>query len=144
MKLINAIRMNGERKKFQVLVLILLTIAISGCTLKFDDPANNTSMVDQTPIPTIAPTPTYLPEQRTVHVEILGSAFNPSELTVVNGTIVQWTNKDSSQHAIFINNISSPKLNKRETWNYTFDRSGTFEYNCTIQSWMPHGRIIVR
>jgi plastocyanin len=156
MRLMNAIRMiewckkiKGEKemrlpfimgKKFFSLVLILLTIALSGCTLKFDEPANNTSL---TPIPTVTPTP-YLPEQRTVYVEIFGSAFNPPELKVVNGTIVQWINKDSSPHAIYINNISSPVLNKRDKWNYTFIQPGTFEYNCTMQTWMKHGRIIVR
>jgi len=128
-------------KKSWSLVLILLAIAMSGCTIKFDEPENNTSInqptTTQTPIP-------YLPEQRTVYVEIFGSAFNPSEMKVVNGTIVEWINKDSSQHTIHINNISSPALNKKERWNYTFNKPGTFEYNCTIQSWMPHGRIIVR
>lgn len=159
MKLINASGMIEERKKREVmpftgrflffmgkkscsLVLILLTIAVSGCTIKFDEPANNTSM-NQTPAETPTPTP-YHPEQRTVYVEIFGSAFNPSELKVVNGTIVEWINKDSGQHAIYIDNTSSPALNKMGRWNYTFNRQGTFEYNCTIQSWMRHGRIIVR
>lgn len=141
MNLINTIRMNGKHKKFKLLVLILLSIALSGCT-KFDDPANNTSM-NQTPIPTGTPIP-FLTEPRTVYVEIFGSAFNPLELNIVNGTTVQWINKDSSQHIIYINNISSPALNKRDRWNYTFDRQGTFEYNCTVQQWIPHGRIIVR
>ena len=141
MKLINAIRMNEKRKKFQLLVLILLSIALSGCT-KFDEPANNTSM-NQTPIPTGTPIP-FLTEPRTVYVEIFGSAFTPLELNVVNGTTVQWINKDSGQHAIYINNISSPALNKRDKWNYTFNEPGTYEYNCIIQSWMQHGRIIVR
>ncbi|CAG0949721.1 plastocyanin [Methanosarcinales archaeon] len=142
MKLINAIRMIEERKIFQSLVLILLTIAVSGCTLKPDEPANNISM-NRTPIPTETPIP-FLFESRTVYVEIFGSVFNPSELNVVNGTTVRWINKDSSQHTILINDISSPSLNKRESWNYTFDRSGTFEYSCTIQTWMLRGRIIVR
>ncbi|CAG0976430.1 MAG: cupredoxin domain-containing protein [Candidatus Methanoperedens sp.] len=125
------------------MIFILMILSISGCTLKFDEPVNNTSIIQ----PTITPTPTpipYIPEHSTVYVEIFGSEFNPSVINVVNGTTVQWTNQDSGQHAIYVNNINSPPLNKRETWNYTFNRPGTYEYNCTIQSWMQHGRIIVK
>ena len=126
--------------RIYLLLLILLMIAVSGCTVKFDEPVNNTSI---TPAPTETPLP-FRPETKTVYVDIFGSEFNPVELKVVNGTIVQWINKDSGQHIINVNNITSPPLNKRDTWNYTFIEPGTYEYNCTIQSWMKHGRIIVR
>jgi len=124
------------------LFLILAVLAVSGCAIKYDDPANNTS-INFTSQATATPVPALL-KYPTAYVEIFGSAFNPPELNIVKGTTVQWLNKDSGQHAIFVNNTHSPALNKRDTWNHTFNVSGTYEYNCTIQPWIKHGRIIVK
>ncbi len=84
-----------------------------------------------------------VPENSTVYVEIKGSMFNPPELKVVNGTTVRWTNIDSATYVINVDNISSPPLNKRDTWNYTFIKAGTFVYNSSLHPGMPKGRIIV-
>lgn len=123
------------------LLMLLLIVALSGCTEEKPEPVVNTT-VNQTPQPTVTPMFT-VPEPSTVYVEIRGSAFNPAVLTITNGTTVRWTNLDSAQHAIKGKNFSSPPLNKRETWNYTFNRNGTFEYNCSIHPASAKGRIIV-
>ena len=124
------------------LFLILATLAVSGCAIKYDEPPNNTS-INLAPQVTATPIPILL-KYPTVYVEIFGSAFNPPELKIVKGTTVQWLNKDSSKHAIFVNNTHSSTLNKRDTWNHTFNKSGRYEYNCTIQPWIRQGRIIVK
>jgi len=124
------------------LFLILAVLAVSGCAIKYDDPVNNTSL-DPTPQATATPVPDLV-KYPTAYVQIFGSAFDPPELNIAKGTTVQWLNKDSTQHAIFVNNTTSPTLNKRDTWNYTFNNSGTYEYNCTIQPWLKHGRIVVK
>jgi plastocyanin len=123
------------------LLMLLLIVALSGCTEEKPEPVINTT-VNQTPQPIITPMFT-VPEPSTVYVEIKGSAFNPAVLTITNGTTVRWTNLDSAPHAINGKNFSSPPLNKREMWNYTFNRSGTFEYNCSIHPASAKGRIIV-
>ncbi len=125
--------------KLYPLLLILLTVALSGCAFKTDQPLDTT--MNQTGVINAAPLFT-IREPSTVYVEIIGSAFNPSELNVVNGTTVKWKNLDSARHSINVDNFSSPLLNKRETWKYTFNKKGTFEYNCSVHPWM-HGRIIV-
>ncbi len=89
-------------------------------------------------------TPVFtVPEPSTVYVEIKGMGFNPPELNVVKGTTVRWTNLDSAQHVVNGNGFRSPTLNKRDMWNYTFNKTGTFEYDCSIHTSM-HGRIIVK
>ncbi len=123
------------------LLMLLLIVALSGCTEEKPEPVVNTT-VNQTPQPTVTPMFT-VPEPSTVYVEIRGSEFNPAVLTITNGTTVRWTNLDSAPHAIKGKNFSSPPLNKRETWNYTFNRNGTFEYNCSIHPASAKGRIIV-
>lgn len=124
------------------LVLFLLTITISGC-IGLEYPANNTT--NQTPpVAVLTPTPEFaVREPSTVYVKIRGSAFDPLELNVVNGTTVTWMNEDSGQHVIRVDNVSSPLLNKRESWSYKFNERGTFEYSCSVHSWMKHGRIFV-
>jgi plastocyanin len=101
--------------------------------------------VNLTPTPTPIPPHVVFPvrEPTTVDVKIFASAFNPLTLNVVNGTTVRWTNKDSATYVITGKGFKSPELNKRDTWNYTFNEIGTFEYNCSIHTSMPHGTIIV-
>ncbi len=127
-------------RKLSLLVLILLSIALSGC-IGFEQPTNATQ--NQT---TVAPTPTPefpVHEPSTVFVKIRGSAFEPLELKIVTGTTVKWENFDDGRHAINVNNVSSQPFGKRESWSYSFNKTGTFEYNCSIHPWMKHGRIVV-
>ncbi|MDW7725657.1 MAG: hypothetical protein SCH70_00860 [Candidatus Methanoperedens sp.] len=117
----------------------MLSIALSGCLIGFEQPTNATQ--NQT---TVTPTPESQVHDYTVYVNIRGSAFDPPELRVVNGTTVKWENFDNSKHAINVNNVSSPAFDRRESWSYRFNETGTFEYSCTIHPWMTHGRIAVR
>ena len=129
-------------KKSCSLVLILLSIALSGCLIGFEQPTNVTTQNKTTITPT--PTPEFpIHEPSTVYVKIRGSAFDPLELKVVAGTTVKWENFDDSKHGINVNNVSSQPFDKRGSWSYRFNETGTFEYNCSIHPWMTHGRIVV-
>jgi len=125
--------------KLWLLCLVLLGVLLSGCTDKKPAQVLDT---DQVPEESVSPTFT-VPEPTTVYVEIFGSEFKPQELKIIKGTTVRWTNKDSAVHTVKGEGFSSPPLNKREIWNYTFNKSGAFEYSCSNQSLMQHGRIIV-
>ncbi len=123
----------------KMLCLIVLIVALSGCT---DKKPEVNATVNQTLTPT--PTPQFpVPEPSTVYVEIKGSAFILPNMTIINGTTVRWTNWDSAQHIVNGPGFRSPVLNKRDNWSYTFNNTGTFEYNCSIHPLMAHGRIIV-
>ena len=123
-----------------VLCLIIVA-AMAGCISKEEPEVNYTVTQAPTPPPPHVVFP--VPENSTVYVEIFGLAFIPSTLNVVNGTTVQWTNEDRATYVITGKGFRSPELNKRDTWNYTFNETGTFEYYCSIHSYMPHGTIIV-
>ena len=135
--------------KLYPLLLILLTLTISGCVIKGDPSLNTTSDQAQATItatPKIIATSTpviFGHENSTVYVEIKGLEFKPSELRIINGTIVKWKNMDDARYIINGTNFMSPPLNRRDTWNYTFNNTGTFEYSCPLHSWMKHGHIIV-
>ncbi|VVB55544.1 Uncharacterised protein [uncultured archaeon] len=124
-------------------ILILLIVAISGC---INDNGNSSTSANQTIIKTSTVTPTAafpVPEPLTVYVEIKGSMFNPLELKIVNGTTVKWTNADSVSYIMNVDDVQSPVLNKRDSWNHTFNKTGIFEYNSSNHPAMPHGKIIV-
>jgi len=123
-------------------ILTLLIVAISGC---IDDNVDPVTSANQTIInTTVTPTPVFpVREPLTVYVEIKGSMFNPLELKIVNGTTVKWTNADSVSYIVDVDDVQSPVLNKRNSWNHTFNKTGIFEYNSSNHPAMPHGRIIV-
>lgn len=79
-------------------------------------------------------------------VNIKDFAFNPSTLNIKVGTKITWINKDSSQHKIVSasNEVgpSSSVLNQNDTYSYTFEKAGTFEYKCSFHPSMT-GSIVV-
>ncbi len=135
--------------KIQLAICMLIVIAaLSGC-IGFENKSpkgNNTSALTKAPIHTPFPI-----KNSTVYVEIAGS-FDPLEWKVVNGTTVEWTNRDiatedENKHVVNVSfngeYFHSPPLNIRQKWNFTFNKTGTFEFSCSNHPWMQHGHIIV-
>ena len=122
-------------------ICLVIVAALAGCVDNSEPVVNKTVNLTPTPPPPHKVFPVR--EPTTVDVEIFASAFNPLTLNIVNGTTVRWTNKDSATYVIAGKRFKSPELNKRDNWSYTFNDTGTFEYNCSIHTTMPHGTIIV-
>lgn len=80
-------------------------------------------------------------------VDIQGFAFNPATLTVVRGTMVTWTNRDSVTHTVTAVQppgvFDSGPLGTGATFSFTFNTTGTFGYRCNIHPTMT-GTIVVR
>lgn len=77
-------------------------------------------------------------------VEIKGLAFIPDNITIAKGATVTWTNLDSVEHTVTGegNDLDSPILSQGQTYNFTFNETGTFEYQCHIHPNM-NGKVIV-
>lgn len=82
------------------------------------------------------------PTSEATKVIIESFAFQPATLTVAKGSVVTWINQDSVAHTVATAGTESPRLNKGDSWSYTFDVTGTFDYICGIHPSMK-GRIIV-
>jgi len=122
--------------------LLILIVALSGCT--GNDSGEDTMALNATPTPAQAPTEVFpVPEPLTVYVTIKGTMFNPPELEITNGTTVKWTNDDSGEYIVNVSGSQSPPLNKKDTWSFTFNKTGNYEYRCDLHPSMPHGRITV-
>lgn len=83
------------------------------------------------------------PPSERAEVIIEGFAFRPDSLTIAPGTTITWTNQDSVAHTIAIVGTESPILSKGDSWSYTFDTGGTFDYICGIHPYMK-GQIVVQ
>jgi plastocyanin len=100
----------------------------------------------QTQVPTRTQTrtaqPTTTPAPGIVPVNILNGAYSPSTITVQAGTTVRWTNSDPYPHTVTSTDnpprFDSGTLNQGQSWQYTFNTPGTYEYYCTL-----HGRFMV-
>lgn len=79
---------------------------------------------------------------KTATVTIKGFAFSPATLTVSKGTVVTFTNEDSTTHTVTsgANRTKDGKFDMQVSGSnetqITFDTAGTFAYFCSIHSSM--------
>jgi len=80
----------------------------------------------------------------TNEVWIQGMAFNPSSITVKEGTTITWTNKDAVAHTVTsdANLFNSGSSGSGKTYTYTFSTEGTYQYHCSIHPTMT-AKVIV-
>ncbi len=81
-----------------------------------------------------APAPAPAPPATTVEVEISNFKFVPNTIAISPGTTVTWTNMDSAPHTVTTREtlFDSGRMSTGDTFSYTFEQSGTYEYYCTI------------
>ena len=78
-------------------------------------------------------------------VSISNFAFSPTDITVKNGTTVTWTNNDGVAHTIEADSDNGPKsenLGNGDTFSFTFNQVGSFNYICGLHPSM-HGTVTV-
>ena len=77
-------------------------------------------------------------------ITIKNMTFNPNTITVKAGTNVTWTNEDSTSHQVKESNglFESSTLGNGQSFTYTFNTVGTYNYTCTIHPSMK-GKVIV-
>lgn len=79
--------------------------------------------------------------QETDKVDIRDFKFVPSKIKIKKGTTVTWTNQDSTRHDVnplekseaF---VGSELLAKGESYSFTFNAAGTYDYNCSPHPYM--------
>ena len=117
-------------KKIAILALVAAgAIALGGCSLYggSNSPSSSTS-------------PASSVDSNAVNIQ--NFAFNPGTMTVKKGTTVTWANNDSAQHQIKSTTFNSSQLSKGQSFSFTFNDAGTFDYSCAIHPSML-GKIIV-
>ncbi len=90
-------------------------------------------------------TPAASTAPATVQVSIFNYKFDPATLTVPAGTTVTWTNKDEIPHTVMSSDKGfkgSGGLDTGDSYSYTFDKPGSYEYYCTLHPFMK-GKVVV-
>jgi len=79
-----------------------------------------------------------------VAVAIENYEFQPDPITVAVGSTVVWTNRDEVNHNVVSKDrlFSSPELEPGHHFEFTFQKSGRFDYFCSLHPEMK-GRVIV-
>ncbi|MBI4016178.1 MAG: cupredoxin family copper-binding protein [Candidatus Aenigmarchaeota archaeon] len=77
-------------------------------------------------------------------VTIKNFKFVPDMLTVKEGQTIKWVNEDDAIHTVEANNnaFASPELFKGDSWTFTFNKKGAYEYICGIHPTMK-GKVVV-
>ena len=77
-------------------------------------------------------------------VEVVDFVFRPETLEIAAGTTVTWTNQDIVPHTATADDgsFNSGKLSKSESFSFTFEEPGTYEYFCEFHPNMT-GTIVV-
>jgi plastocyanin len=81
-------------------------------------------------------------------VGIKNMMFTPSQISVNKGATVTWTNDDNTTHTVTddLNNVGGPASGNIEpgsTYSFTFNKTGSFQYHCSIHPSM-RGTIVVK
>ena len=126
-------------KKLISLAAVLVAVLITGgCSLYGN---SQTSAPRATPAPT-ATQPAAAPQDNTNAINIKNFSFNPGAITIKKGSTITWANNDSAPHTIKSATFNSEILDKKQSFSFTFNQTGTFSYLCSIHPSMT-GKIIV-
>src|SRR5262249_44348588 len=73
------------------------------------------------------------------------TAYSPNPLTITAGTMVTWTNKDTTSHTATSDTgvVRSGVFGSNGQFSFTFANKGTFAYHCTLHPNMV-GSVIVQ
>jgi len=77
-------------------------------------------------------------EPKTHMVEIIDYEFRPQYINVMKGDTVKWTNKDPRSHVVqsYTDLFNSNKLEINESFEFTFNTQGVFNYFCPGHPYM--------
>lgn len=91
-----------------------------------------------------APAGAFAAEQQVV---IDQHMFMPATLTIHPGDKVTWINKDTDPHTVTSDDhgktFNSNVLDAGQSWSFTFSKTGTFGYYCTVHPYMQ-GTVVVK
>lgn len=69
--------------------------------------------------------------------------FMPGIISISKGDTVIWKNTDSAGHDVSVSGITSPIFGNGQTFSFTFNETGTFDYFCTVHPTMT-GQVVVK
>lgn len=87
----------------------------------------------------------FAQQSTSAEIKIDNFSFTPTTISVASGTTVTWINRDDIPHKVAGTNdeFKSKVLDTDEKFSYTFSKTGTYSYFCSLHPKMT-GQIVVR
>lgn len=140
-------------KQQGIILLILLTLLLTAL--------GSYLFLSQTPVtpPTNEPTSQFFDQPQTsqssktttqpiapAEITITEAGFVPSTLTIAQGQSVTWVNRDQTNHLILSQDLEfdSELLGHNDSFTFTFEKVGTFDYRDQLNRRKFHGTVIVK
>ena len=125
------------------MIAIMLIVALSVQNPSTDENVEDPEMIISPDV--IMPTKVSRPG-----CEEIDRCYIPSTITIESGKQVTWINEDSAFHSVTSGFYDEPTelfdsghLDPFESYSLTFDKTGTYDYFCTLHPWMM-GQVIVK
>ncbi len=127
--------MRGRLLAFAAAALLVASACSSGASTKEAEPANQAASESEG---TAATEKTVLLPKSYV--------FAPEVVEVAEGGTVTWINKDDFPHTVRLldGSEADKQLGVGDSTSITFDRAGTFPYDCSLHPTQMTGEVIVR
>lgn len=120
-----------------IIGLITLLVLTGGALALMKDKPNQADHTPMTGNSGTQKTTETVPNQ----IEISNFEFGPAKMVVKKGTKVTWKNNDGAKHNIAFDSgklkgTEGELFGKGETYSYTFDEAGTYDYHCRPHPYM--------
>jgi len=124
--------------------MIIIIIIISLSTFDYSSEENNDELELIVKGDVVMPSKVSRPG-----CEEMNRCYIPSTITIESGKQITWLNEDSAFHSVTSGYYNMPSglfdsgyLDPSESFTFTFDEPGTYDYFCTLHPWM-NGQVIV-
>ena len=132
------------------IVIILIIVIIIGITLGIVFLSQNTVVQDVDNQKTILKGDVIMSTKVSrPGCEKTDSCYTPSKIVIKQGGSVTWVNEDVAFHSVTSGYYDEPSeifdsdyLDPEESFTFTFENIGTYDYFCTLHPWMK-GQVIV-
>ncbi|MEO6513920.1 MAG: cupredoxin family copper-binding protein [Candidatus Saccharimonadales bacterium] len=134
-------------------VIVVVVLVAAGALLAMRKSDNTKSSTSQSSMSSTDTSKTDTSKSSTTAdqntVAIKDFAFNPGTITVKVGTKVTWTNEDSVAHTVTADTASSDapasnSIGKGDSYSFTFNKAGTYDYHCTPHPYMKATVIVTQ
>jgi len=115
----------------KAVLIIIVVLVLAGAGYYF-----YRSQYSMTPMKTSTTTSNVVVPANSVNIQ--GNSFTPGTLNAKVGDKITWTNNDSYDHTVTSDTgaFDSGKLGAGQSYSFTFTKAGTFNYHCTIHTFM--------
>ena len=143
--------------KFFYAIVLIFVVFISACAQQAQEPAVQPSPVVQAPpepeaavaVPEPVEVEEVVPETSLDEIRYVGAGgFDPSELTIITGSVVTWINNDEKPGAVLIFKdgkffINSGRLKPEGKFELEFTETGEYDYWWNLAFGAVSGKITV-